>query len=988
MAQAREKGVVVIGSGVGGLKAALEVAARGTQVYLIERSPFFGGEIVQLERQFPTNRCCLCQMLPTTNRAEEGEYCLRRDFYHPLIELVPQAEVVGFSGKEGDFKVTLHKRARGVAEDLCTACRRCIEVCPEEVTDEFNLFAKRKAISLRGPQPVPPIPAIDWEACTRCGKCVEVCPTDAIGLEMADEEQQLQVSSVVLAPGFDEFDPHALTQYGYGRWKNVVTSIEWERIVSPIGPFSERIKRLSDGKAIKKVAFVLCVGSRERRWDFCSAACCMYSVKEALLAKELQKDLEVTVFYMDLRGFGKGYERYIEQARAQGVRFVRGRTPRIQEDPQTKNLIVSTMPQDEVVKEEFDLCVLAIGQRPPRGSTELARTIGAELNEWGFCKTVDPVGVETTRPGVYVCGSFSEPKDIPDTVTQATACALKAVGRKREKVQRSLKEAEPAPEPISDEQPKIGVVLCQCKGEISEGLDLERLKEVVSARPSVSAVMGVDALCVHDAAKGLLGKIRKEGINRLMVGACSPYWFRRRFLEVRGGIDPWLIEWVNLREGAIQAHGDEGAQEKAEAMLLMAIERLRRKEGRTVSAMPVKKGALVVGAGLVGLVAASALVARGVEVHLVEQATELGGMLKGRPDKAELLGEYVKWIEKNHHVQVYRKSKVTSFRGQAGDFWAVIKGEDGEQEVGVGAVVLATGAEEYQPKEFLYGKNNRVITQRALQSGLASGEIKPQEIRSVVMIQCVGSRDREHPWCSRFCCTEALENALLLKGKNPDLEIFFLFKDMMTYGFRERLYSQARDAGVIFLRYQDTQEIQVQGADQLKVAFQELKLDCDLLVLSTGVIPNRENSSLAELFGLELTEDGFFKEAEPKFRPVDALREGIYLCGGCHSPRTWQEVIQQGEAAAERALVLLEQERLATSNVVSQVHERRCSGCALCVEACPYGARIFDEEQMVAVVKEALCQGCGVCTSICPNGAAFLQGFTEDQIMAMIEHAV
>jgi heterodisulfide reductase subunit A len=986
MVKSIKKGILVIGSGVGGLKAALEVAARGRQVYLIDRSPFFGGEIVQLERQFPTNRCCLCQMLPTTNRAEEGEYCLRRDFYHPLIELIPQAEVVGFSGTEGDFKVTLRKGARGVKEDLCTACRRCIEVCPEEVTDEFNLFVMRKAISLRGPMPVPPIPAIDWEACTRCGKCVEVCPTYAIDLEMTDEERELQVSSVILAPGFDEFDPSILTQYGYGRWKNVVTSIEWERIVSPIGPLAERIRRPSDNKAIKKVAFVLCVGSRERRWDFCSAACCMYSVKEALLAREVQQDLEVTVFYMDLRGFGKGYERYIEQARAQGVRFVRGRTPRIQEDPQTKNLMLSTLPNDEVIKEEFDLCILAIGQRPPRGSAELAQTVGAELNEWGFCKTVDHAGIETSQPGVYVCGSFSEPKDIPDTVTQATACALRALEGMREKTPKPEPPEETAP--TSDEQPKIGVVLCQCKGEISEGLDLQQMKEAIGKRPSVGAVMGIDSLCDKDMTKGLLSEIRKEGITRLVIGACSPYWFRRRFVERLGVMDPWLIEWINLREGAIQAHGDEGAQEKAEAMLLMAIERLRRKEGRTLSAMPVNKSALVVGAGLVGLAAALALAARGVEVHLVEREAEMGGMLKGRPDKTGVLEEYIKEIEKHSLVQVYGRSTVTAFRGQAGDFWAVIKGEDGEQEVGVGAVVLATGAQEYQPMEFLYGKNKRVITQRELQSGLASGEIKPQEIRSVVMIQCVGSRDREHPWCSRYCCVEALENALLLKERNPEVNIFVLFKDMMTYGFKESIYTQAREAGVIFLRYQDIQEIKVQGTDRLRITSLEGQLDCDLLVLSTGEVPNNDNAALARLFELELTEDGFFKEAEVKFRPVDALREGIYICGGAHSPRTWQEVIQQGEAAAQRALVLLDQERIMGSSIVSAVNERRCSGCALCVETCPYGARVFDEERLVAVVKEALCQGCGVCTSICPNGAAYLQGFSEGQIMAMIEHVV
>jgi heterodisulfide reductase subunit A len=984
MAKDMKKGVLVIGSGVGGLKAALEVAARGTQVYLIDRSPFFGGEIVQLERQFPTNRCCLCQMLPTTNRVEEGEYCLRRDFYHPLIELIPSAELVGLSGKEGSFKARIRQRPRGVIEELCTSCQKCIEVCPAETVDDFNLFSKRKAVSLRGLQPVPPIPAIDWEVCTQCGQCVKVCPTNAINLKMKDKERELEVSSVILAPGFTEFDPDVLTQYGYGRWKNVVTSVEWERILSPIGPFSKRIKRPSDGKDVKKVAFVLCVGSRERRWDFCSAACCMYSVKEALLAKELRKDIEVTVFYMDLRGFGKGYERYIQEARAKGIRFVRGRTPRLQEDPQTKNLIASTMQDNRLFKEEFDLVVLAIGQRPARGSEELAKIIGADLNEWGFCKTVNPAGIETTKPGVYVCGSFAEPKDIPDTITQATACALEAIEGTRAKAEKPAKKAEQAPA----EEPKIGVVLCQCKGEVSENIDFEQLKKAVSKRPGVAVVMENDALCVQDKTKGLLAEIRKKGINRLLVGACSPYWFRRRFLEGVGGIDPWLVEWVNLREGVIHAHGKAGAQQKAEDMLLMAIERLRRKEELPALAATVKNSALVVGAGIAGLAVASALAERGVEVHLVEREADLGGTFKALPDKTGLLEKYVKGMEKNKLVQLHLKSEVASIRGQAGDFWALIKGAEGEQEIGVGAVVIATGAQEYLPKEFLYGKDKRVITQRELEQGLAAGNVQPKKIGSVAMIQCVGARDKARPWCNRYCCAEALENALLLKKQNPEMEVFVLFKDMMSYGFREALYSQAREGGVIFIRYADIEEIKVKGDGRLKITSPEVELEADLLVLSTGVVPSKDNKKLAKIFDLELDADGFFKEAEPKFRPVDALREGIYICGGAHSPRSWNEVIMQSEAAAERALVLLGQERVLAPAIVSLVNDRRCSGCALCVEACPYGARVFDEERMIAVVKEALCQGCGVCAGICPSGAAYLRGYTNDDVMAMIEQVV
>jgi heterodisulfide reductase subunit A len=405
-------------------------------------------------------------------------------------------------------------------------------------------------------------------------------------------------------------------------------------------------------------------------------------------------------------------------------------------------------------------------------------------------------------------------------------------------------------------------------------------------------------------------------------------------------------------------------------------------------AVAMKNSALVVGAGIAGLAVASALAERGVEVHLVEREAELGGTFKAMPDKKGLLEKYLKGIEKNTLVQVHRQSEVASIKGQAGDFWAVIKGADGEREIGVGAVIIATGAEEYRPKEFLYAKDKRVITQRELEQGLAAGKVQPKKIRSIAMIQCVGARDKAHPWCNRSCCAEALENALLLKKQNPEMEIFVLFKDMMSYGFREALYSQAREAGVIFIRYADIEEIKVKGDNRLKITSPEIELESDLLVLSTGVIPGKENKMLAKIFDLELDADGFFKEAEPKFRPVDALREGIYICGGAHSPRSWHEVILQSEAAAERALVLLGQERVLAPAIVSLVNDRRCSGCALCVEACPYGARVFDEERMIAVVKEALCQGCGVCAGICPSGAAYLRGYTNDDVMAMIEQVV
>ncbi len=976
MPEMARQAVLVVGSGVAGLKAALEVASRGTQVYLIDRSPFLGGEIMRLERQFPTDHCGLCRMLPTTNRTYEGEYCLRRDFYHPLIELITQAEVIKLSGNKGNFKATLRIGARGVDQELCTGCGRCIEVCPEEINQGICPPVGRKAIFFQDLQPVPPIPAINWSACTRCGKCMEVCPTGAINLHMADRERVLELESVILAPGFDEFDPHLLTQYGYGRWQNVITGLEWEQIIGPLRPFGQGIRRPSDNKTVQRIAFILCAGSRTRRRDFCSAACCMYAVKEAIWAKELGNELEVSIFYMDLRTYGKGHQRYIEQARAKGVRFVRGRIPRVQEDPRSKDLLLTTMRDDQVTRERFDFCILALGHSPPQGNLELAKVFGIELNQWGFCKTTDPAGIETTRPGVYVCGSFSEPKDISDAVTQATACALVALDEPPSWEEKPDNEIAPTG---SDEEQRVGLVLCRCRTKISDSLDLTRLKQELAKYRSIAAFSEIDALCTKGRAKELFEEMHKAGVNRLVVGACAPYWFRRRFLSAAKLIDPWFVEWVNL---------SKDVPPDAAAMLGMALERLRRKEWRVSRVALRRNRVLIVGEGLAGLAAAAALADKGVAVHLVEFGAQPGSRFDTVTGEPDLLGKYLRRVENNSLVHSHCMSEVVGFSGQGGNFRVVIKGLDGEHEIKVGAVIVATGAEEYRPQEFLYGEDSRVVTQRQLSQKIISGEIDWRQMRTIVMIQCVGSRNAKHSWCSRYCCTLALENALALREKNSEMRLVVFFTDMMSYGFREALYSKARDAGMTFIREATIEDINVKAGERLKVISPQIEIDCDLLVLSTGIVPNSENPRLAAVFGLDLDVDGFFKEAEVKFRPVDAVREGIYLCGGAHSPRSSQEVILQAQAAAQRTLAFLHRQRVLSPGIISRVNDRRCSGCALCVSACLYGARSFDEDRLVAVVDAALCQGCGTCSTVCPNGAAWLDGFTEGQVMAMVEHGI
>jgi len=484
---------------------------------------------------------------------------------------------------------------------------------------------------------VPPVPAIDWGLCDRCGRCLEVCPTGAVDLEGRHEDLELEVSSVVLAAGFRPFDPRELTQYGYGRFANVLTSLEFERMMSPLGP--GRLFRPSDGRPPEKVAFLLCVGSRERSWTPCSAACCMVAMKQARLAKELKGDLEVAIFGMDFRAFGKGYHRYLLETQDRGVRFVRGRVPKLWEVPQSKGLLVRSLEGERVVEEEFDLVVLSTGQRPPEGWRGLAEVLGVELDPWGFVRTEDPAGVKTSRPGVYVCGPLSGPKDIPDTVTQAQAAALEAA---RGAVP-SLPEVRELPP--QEEGPRVGLLLCRCGGE----LRLDGLRGCLEGE-GFSGSWEADFLCLGKGVPEL------QGVDRLVVGACSPYWFRRRGLEALRGVDPQMVEWVDLR-GLFRVHGPE-AWEAARSRLIMAL------------------------------------------VHLVERQGELGGVLRGRPSMRGVLEGLLAEVQRSPRIEVHLRSEVVAFRGQAGDFSAIIKGEGAERQVQIGAVILATGAEEYRPQGF------------------------------------------------------------------------------------------------------------------------------------------------------------------------------------------------------------------------------------------------------------------------------------------------
>ena len=1001
--------VLVIGAGIGGIKCSLDLAESGFKVYLADQSPFIGGTLAQLDRWFPDNHCGMCKILPIFSRDESSQFCLRRGLYHPNIELLPLSTVSQIDGNTGNFQATLSIKPRGVRKELCVSCDLCAQVCPVEVPSEFNEgLENRKAIYLRNPLAISSGYAIDWGSCTKCGACVEKCPTDAIDLSQEEETRKLDVGAIVLSAGFEEFNPRPWSQYGYKRHPNVITSIQFERMLSASGPTAGEILRPSDNQPPKSIAFLQCVGSRTKERDYCSSACCMYALKEAVLAKEKDPELDTEIFYMDLRAFGKGYYRYYEQAKGEfGVKFTRCRIPTIKQDPATKNLFFTAIGEDGgLVRREFDLVVLSVGQTPSPRFLELGEVLGIELNKWGFCKTQELSPTETSQDGVFVCGSASAPKDIADTLVEASAAACQ-VSKLLSSQRGQLITTKDYPEELdlSEAEARAAIFLCTCGEEIASMLDMEEMLDFAKGLPGVVYVEQTPYLCQKDALEQVKGKIKEHEVNRVVFAACSDITYEKLFIDAMRdvGLTPSLLELVNFREQLCSINPDhkKQAMEKAKILVAIALERVRTQEPLHLVSQNVEHQALVIGGGLAGLTAALSLAEQGFEVQLAERTAELGGNLRHifsileGGDPQALRQNLIKRVEENPLIRLHTETEVIEVSGYAGNFEAVLKDTDSTHEpIKVGAIIIATGGEAYEPNEYCYDQSESVMTQAELEQQLASGKLDVTELGSVVMIQCVGSRDKERPYCSRVCCSQAIKNSLSLKERNPEIDIFVLHRDVMSYGFKEEYYSQAREKGVLFVNYDLDRkpEVTIEGERLIVQTIEPttggvLKIEPDLLILSTGIVPN-DNNILAQMLNLELTEDGFFKEAEVKFRPVDFVINGIFLCGLAHSPRGITETIAQAQAAAQRAASILSRERLESGRVVSEVNERRCSGCELCVSACPYNARFKDTDKGVVVVIEALCQGCGACVAICPSGAAKLRGFTDKQVFSVMDAVI
>ncbi|MEW6443749.1 MAG: FAD-dependent oxidoreductase [bacterium] len=844
---------------------------------------------------------------------------------------------------------------------------------------------------------------LNCRKCLGCGVCEDACEAKALDYAEPERIEEIEVGSVILALGFEEFNPESRPELGYGRYDNVVTSIEFERMLSATGPFSSIVMRPSDGDIPQRIAWIQCVGSRDKDHDYCSSVCCMYATKEAIICKEHLPFVEPTIFYMDVRAHGKGFDGYYERARQEhNVRYIRSQISRVVEDPKSKNVWLRYVDEKGVIREEeFHMVVLSVGLGPRPETRKLAERLGVQLDRHGFCQTDPFRPLETSRQGVFVCGAFEAPKDIPETVAQASGAAAFASASIAEARGTLLyREELPEERDVEGEEPRVGVFVCHCGVNIGSVVDVPAVKAYAAKLPNVVYANEFLFTCSSDSLAAMKQAIREHRINRVVVASCSPRTheplFRETIREV--GLNPFLFEMANIRDQCswVHMHHKDQATDKARDLIRMAVSNARLLQPLPVDYIDINKKGLVVGGGLSGVTAAIQLADQGYQVVLVEKEAELGGNLRhlhytlDGKDVQALYRDLVERVRNHPSVEVLTEATVVEHSGNKGRFKTTIAvGADGARRtVEHGIAILATGGEEYKPKEYLYGQAGGVVTQQEFEEQLVAGRIDPGKLKEVVMIQCVGSRIPERPYCSRICCSTAVKNAIKIKELNPEARVHILYRDIRTYGLLEEYYTQARQKGVLFYRYDLEHKPDVAGGadgQKLSVTFYDpfiqrnVVLNPDLLVLSAAILP-RENEKLANLFKVSRNLDGFYLEAHMKLRPVDFATEGIFLAGMGHAPKLLSESISQAAAAVARACTLLSKDRMQVGGVVAKVDPEKCAVCLICVRACPYGVPYIHEEGY-SYIDASSCQGCGTCVSECPQKAIQLQHFTDRQIL-------
>ena len=845
--------------------------------------------------------------------------------------------------------------------------------------------------------------------CSECYQCVTACLAGAVDHDQQPIERDLRIGSVILSTGSEPYDPGALAEfYQYKINPNVMTSLEFERILSASGPTMGHLVRPTDEKEPQKIAWLQCVGSRDTNRcgnGYCSSVCCMYAIKDAMIAKEHAKgDLDCTIFNMDIRTFGKDYEKYYLRAKDQeGVKFNKARIHTITNAAENDDLIVKYADDSGQMQEEiFNMVVLSVGLQVPESSGELAERLGVTLDKYRFTASDPFAPVETSRAGVYACGVFQGPKDIPESVTQASAAAGIAGTILAEARNTDTKKPQiPDERNVTEEDLRVGVFVCNCGINIGGIVDVPAVTEYAAALPGVVHADESLFTCSQDSQDKIKEVIEEKQLNRVVVASCSPKTHEAIFMDtlVAVGLNKYLFEMANIRNqnSWVHAKDPDGATSKAKDLVRMAVGRVTTLKPLAERTIPVNNRALVIGGGVAGMNSALTISRQGYPVTLVEKEALLGGLarrlhhtIEGGDIEAylkKLSGE----IQADENIDVITHGIVSDFAGYKGNFKTEVEvGPDRKKRViDHGAILVATGAGEYQPSEYLYGEDPRVVTQLELSDHLE--EKGADDLSTVVMIQCVGSRSDDYIECSRICCQNAVKNALAVKRLNPDAQVFVLYRDIRTYGLLEDFYTEARKMGVIFIRFdKDKPPVATASAAGILVRVedhvlkQEIEIQTELLALSAGMRAT-DTSNLAGIMKLGRNPEGYFIEAHVKLRPVDMPSEGMFLCGTAHGPKLISETISQARAAASRAITFLSKPEIKLSAITALINTDSCVKCLTCVRSCPFQVPKYDEDQREIVIDEALCQGCGVCTAVCPRQTIGLRNYEDDQLMCKID---
>ena len=1007
MSQDKIGSVLIVGAGISGIQAALDLAESGYLVHLVEEASAIGGTMPMLDKTFPTNDCSMCILSPKL--VECGR--------HLNIRTYTNSQVVKTEGKAGNFTVTIKQKARYIDLDKCTGCGACAEACPVKVDDEFNQgLGKRRAAFKQYSQAFPNACTIDEKNClfqTRgkakgkdiCKKCVKACQAEAIDHQMEDKEFDVEVGSMILNPGFKVFDASTLDYYGYGTVKSVISSLEFERLLSASGPFDGHLVRPFDQKEPQRIAWIQCVGSRNVKIDknYCSGVCCMYAIKEAVIAKEHSHiPVDTTIFYMDMRTHGKDFEKYYESAKNDHcVNFIRSRVYEVTEatDGSGDAVIRYSMEDGKIQTEQYDLVVLSVGIEPGDSSKELSKLLDLKVNKYGFAELEPLSGVNTSKEGIFAAGAFSGPRDIPETVIQASAAAGAVSALLADQRGTLVSEKEYPPElDVAGDVIRTGVFVCHSGVNIGGIVDVPSVVEYSKTLPTVVYATDKIYACSQDAQASIKALISEQKLNRVVVSSCSPRTHEPLFQETlkEAGLNAHLFDMANIRDQCSWVHMNEPekATEKAKDLTKLAIIRASMQQPVQPIFMAMNHAALVIGGGVAGMTSALSIADQGYEVHLVEKDNTLGGIarrfstgLNGEDLKAFVAG-LIEQVSNHPNIKLHVGVGIKTVGGFLGSFTTTL---ENDEQIAHGVAILTIGGQEYKPKEYLYGEDARVMTQIEMDEALVKHDSKVESANNFVFIQCVGSRCEENPYCSRTCCTKSVKLALKVKKKNPGANVFILYRDMRTYGYFEEAYEEARRIGIIFVRYSENEKpVLTKEGNTLVVTVRDhildrpLEIEADLICLAAAIIAPQDGKKPSKWFKIPLNAEGFFLEAHMKLRPVDFSTDGVFMAGIAHSPKNMEEVIAQAKAAAGRAGVALSKDQVESAGLNAFVNKRKCTACGTCEAVCPAKAVTVDLVNRYAEVNDALCKGCGACASSCRCGAISLRGCTNEQIVQML----